>query len=128
MISMWGWVALAVIFLGAVIITYLVLNHKAASEAFAKRFLRRMGFYSLLIVLLCLPAVAEDPPLDSLPPFQPNGGGPAPISLPELSRAGEALQGYIFGSAEDEATWRAGALCFLNITNLTNNSSENMTA
>ena len=99
------------LFLAILLIRRIIRKEREKTEKMIMRIL-------IVLLLLSLPAVAE-----GLPPFQP-GGGPGPIALPELSRAGEALQAYVFGSLEDEDTWRTGALCFLN----NNNSSENLTA
>jgi hypothetical protein len=53
----------------------------------------------ILVALICAPAISED-----LPPFIQHGGGPAPVALPELSRAGAAMADLIGEEAAVNAT------------------------
>jgi hypothetical protein len=118
-----NWV-IGTLILISILIGWAVWKWYALDSATQESLKRKLGFFSVLLILaLISTGLAESPP-----PVEGMGGG-YPIMLPadslnhaeqSISHTGQAIMGAILG---DEATWRSGAIDFLNISELNNSSN-----
>jgi hypothetical protein len=82
----------------SIVITWIIFNHQEAIQRIRKRFMRKMGFYVVVMMMLISTPLAQEPP----PTI---GAGtdedhPIVLDLPALVSSGESLLGWA-----EQAVW-----------------------
>jgi hypothetical protein len=90
MIPSWCWAVLAALVLLALGIIYVAFNHQEVWQRLTRHFLRRMGFFILVLLFLPVTAHSEDPPFEGLPPID-GIDQPHPIAPPDAMPKAAAM-------------------------------------